>query len=53
MIKTDDIATAQELEELFNYDEDDGPLRDDEWTHDGCWTREGNVYRFYRHEDID
>lgn len=51
MVKTDDVVTAQELEELFSYDEYDGPLRDDEWTRDGCWTRDGDVWRFWKNED--
>lgn len=52
MIKTEDIITVSELEELFSYNEDDGPLSDEEWTHDGCWVREGNNYRFWKNEDL-
>lgn len=53
MVKTEDIITTSELEELFSYNEDDGPLSDEEWTHDGCWVREGNHYRFWKNEDLN
>lgn len=57
LVKTDDVLSVIELENLFSIEEED-ELDGVELTHDGAWIREPDnngafVFRFWKYDNID